>query len=178
MTDITDDRSFRVGFFDNVTQADQAVRNLLGAGFTKQQFAVICPQHLKDQLLSSLPEAKRPGSGATTAIVEGGAIGAVLGGIALAATAIVTGGVGLLPAIPVLIGGGALAGGFSSLFVADGYGKEIGSYYLEAVRLGKIVVGVKVEGEGGEPRLELAERILTQAGGNAPPSRESQALSR
>jgi hypothetical protein len=170
MNDMTDDRSFRVGFFDSVAQADQAVRSLLADGFTKEQLAVICPQHLKDELLSSLPEARRPGSGATTAIVEGGAIGAVLGGIALAATAILTGGVGLLPAIPVLIGGGALAGGFSSLIAADGYGKEIGSYYLEAVRLGKIVVGVKIEGEGSEARLEQAERILTQAGGRAPAS--------
>jgi hypothetical protein len=157
---------YRVRFFDTVQQADQAIRGLLDAGFTKNELAVICPKQFQDSLPAYVPRAEPPGSHAAAAIVEGGAAGAVLGGIALAATAIATGGVGLIPAAGVLIGGGALAGGFSGLILREGYGEEIGQHYLEAVRLGKIAVGVEIEGKRNAVKLEEADRIMAAAGGH------------
>jgi hypothetical protein len=168
MSNVIDDRTYRVGFFSDVDQAEQAVRKLLAAGFRQQQLAVICPAHFKDRCIANVPRAERPGFHATKALAEGGAVGAVLGGIALMAAGIATGGVGLLPAIPVLIGGGAIAGGFTNLIVSEGYGKEIGEYYEEAVRLEKIVVGVKAEGRGSEALLAQAEHILAEAAAHAP----------
>jgi hypothetical protein len=155
------DKPFRVGFFDTVEQADEAVRRLLATGFTQKELAVIVPEQFRDQFRTDVPRAEQPGSHAAAAIVEGGAVGAALGGIALVAAAITTSGLALLPAAGVLIGGGALAGGFTGLILREGYGEEIGQYYEEAIRLGKIVVGVHVEGEDSAARLALAERILT-----------------
>ena len=157
-----------MSFFDDVAAADQTLRSLLAAGFTKAELAVICPKQFEDKFTQNVQKAERPGSHAVQGIVEGGAVGAAIGGLSLVAVAIATGGVGLLPAIPILIGGGALAGGYSGLIISDGYGKQIGAYYEEAVRLGKIVVGVAVDGEDTETRLELAERIMTQGGGTSP----------
>jgi hypothetical protein len=161
------EQPFRVRFFDNVQQADDAIRRLLDAGFTKNELAVICPEHFQDRLLTDVPRAEQPGSHAAAAIMEGGAAGAVLGGIALGVVALASGGVALIPAAGVLIGGGALAGGFSGLILREGYGEEIGQYYEEAIRLDKIVVGVEVEGEDSALRLAEAERIMTEAGGHS-----------
>jgi hypothetical protein len=161
------EQPFRVRFFDNVQQADDAIRRLLDAGFTKNELAVICPEHFQDRLLTDVPRAEQPGSHAAAAIMEGGAAGAVLGGIALGVVALASGGVALIPAAGVLIGGGALAGGFSGLILREGYGEEIGQCYEEAIRLDKIVVGVEVEGEDSALRLAEAERIMTEAGGHS-----------
>jgi len=167
-------RPIREGFFRTVAEANKAVTRLLLAGFSKDQLAIICPDHLKSLLSHDLPDAQRPGSNAPQAIIAGGAVGATLGGIALTATALATGGVGLVAAIPVLIGGGAIAGGFSALIVTDGYGKEIGQHYEEAIRLGDIVVGVKVEENDSAQKLAQAEAILSEAGGRFPSTMKEQ----
>jgi hypothetical protein len=164
MAQMSTDVPFRLGFFNTVAEADSAIRNLRAAGIPMQEIAVLCPQEFKNQLSPDVPQAERPGSHAAAAIVEGGAVGAALGGVALVATALATGGIGLLPAIPVFLGGGALAGGFSSLIMADGYGKDLGEYYEEAVRLGKIAVGVHCYGEDSAAKLAKAQRILQEAG--------------
>jgi len=161
------ERSFRVAFFSTVKEAEMAIHRLLAAGFGMDHLAVICPKEFQADLPPEVPRAQRPGSHAMAGILEGGAVGAI-GGIGLAAVAIATGGVALLPAVPILIGGGALAGGFSGLILRDGYGKEIGEYYEEAIRLGKIVVGVKGEGDDTAERLAEAEYIMSTAGGRAP----------
>ena len=55
-----------------------------------------------------------------------------------------------------------------SLELQIGYGKGIGEYYQEAVHLGKIVVGVELDGDDNDPRLATAERILREAGAITP----------
>jgi hypothetical protein len=164
------ERNFRVGFFNTVADAEQAVNGLLNAGFTKNQLAAVVPEQFVKEFHSNVPQAQRPGAHAAEAIVEGGAVGAALGGVALAATAAATGGGSLLLALPILVCGGALAGGFSGLILADGYGKEIGRYYEEATRLGQIVIGVKSDGPHSTQQLDEAERLLTAAGGSLPDS--------
>jgi hypothetical protein len=154
----------RVGLFPSEEKAAQAVKNLLAAGFREKQLALICPDRSKSSFAPNIHRAQSPGSHAGAEIVEGGSIGAVLGGIALIATVITTGGVALLPAIPVFIGGGAIAGIFSSLVVSEGYGEGISEYYGEAIHQGKIVVGVQVEGKDSAILLAVAEHILTAAG--------------
>jgi hypothetical protein len=167
MSTTTIGKPFRIGFFNSVAEADLAARRLLSAGFSKDELAIICPQQFHEHFSTNVPRAERPGSHAAAAIVEGSAVGAALGGIGLVAAAITTSGLAILPAAAVLIGGGVLAGGFSGLILRDGYGEEIGQYYEEAVRLGKIVVGVRIEGEHSDVRLSDAEHILKEAGAHS-----------
>src|SRR5262245_54446532 len=110
-------RPCRVGFFRSKEQAGQGVQSFAAAGFTKKELAVMCPANRKKGVAFSMPQAEPPGSHGAEALAEGGAIGAAIGGIVLAATAMATGGAGLLPAVPVLVGGGAIAGGFGSLIL-------------------------------------------------------------
>src|SRR5260370_11256848 len=106
------ERPCQVGFFDTKMQAEKAVQDLQAAGFTKEQLAVICPADRNGKLAPSVPRAEPPGTHGAEALAEGGAIGAAIGGIAFAATALATRGAGLLSAGPVVVGGGGIARGF------------------------------------------------------------------
>lgn len=163
MSQETQELAIRVGFFGTPAAADQAIRNLLSGGFSKFEIAVICPETFAGQLHNNVSVAEKPGSGAAQAVVSGGALGAALGGIGLLAVA-ATGGTGLLLALPVLVGGGAIAAGFSNLILTDGYDKGVGEYYDYAVHAQKIVVGVEVHGENQVLCLDEAKRILTASG--------------
>ena len=153
----------RAGAFETVEQADRALRGLLAAGFSQDQLAVICPAKFKDHFLPDVPHAETPTADAGGAIALGGAMGATLGGLALAATVITGGAAGVMGAV-VLIGGGAIAGGFSNLIVSKGYEQEADDYYKRAIEHGQIVVGVEVHGDGGAGQLAKAQRILHEAG--------------
>jgi hypothetical protein len=152
------------GAFDSVAQADRAIRTLLAAGFSSDHIAVICPARFKDHFLPEEPRAEAPAAGAASTLALGGAMGATLGGLALAAATIITGGVAGVVAAAVFVGGGAIAGGFSNLILAKGYEQEADDQYKQAVERGQIVVGVEVPGEDGAGRLEVAKRILDEAG--------------
>src|SRR5262245_23127194 len=127
------DKPYRVGIFDTVAEADQAVRMLLGAGFHKDQLAVICSDKYKEQYFQDLSTPEPAGAYTPPAIVVGGAVGATIGGLALAAVTVATGGVGLLAAGTVLVGGGAIAGAFTGTMIARGFEKEIQDYYDQAI---------------------------------------------
>ena len=153
----------RAGAFDTVAEADQAIRRLLAAGLSQDQLAVVCPAKFKDHFRPKVPQAQAPTVEAGGAIAVGGALGATLGGLALAAT-VITGGVAGVMAAAVLIGGGALAGGFGNLIVAKGYEQEADDCYKQAIERGQIVVGIEVHGEDGAGQLAEAQRILDEAG--------------
>jgi len=159
----------RAGAFDTVAQADGAIRRLLAAGFSKDQLAVICPARLKEHFLPEAPFTEAPTAGAADTLALGGALGATLGGLALAAT-VVTGGVAGVMTAAVLVGGGAIAGGFSNLIVTKGYEQEVDDSYKQAVARGLMVVGVEIEGEDGAAWLEVAQHIFDEAGAVALPS--------
>jgi hypothetical protein len=156
----------RAGAFDSVAKADQAIRRLLAAGISKEQLAVICPAKFKDHFLTEAPQTEVPTGSAAEALAVGGALGATLGGLALAATVITGGAAGVMTAV-VLIGGGAFAGGFSDLIVSKGYEQEADDCYKQAIADGLIIVGVEVPGEEGAAKLAEAQRILDEAGANA-----------
>ncbi len=155
--------SVRVGFFGSAATADKAIRELRAAGFKNQEIAVICPESFAGQLAPGVFEAKEAGSNAAQSMVAGGVVGAALGGLGLlAATAVGVAGVAI--ALPVLVGGGAIAGGFSSLILADGYDKGVGDYYDYAIASQKIAVGVEIHGANPTRRLAQAEMVLRTAG--------------
>jgi hypothetical protein len=163
------DRPVRVGVFSTVEQAERAVNALFTAGFRREQISVLCSDEHKERLFGRLAHPVHTARQTRQAIATGGVIGAALGGLALAATAIVTGGASLLAAGTVLVGGGAFAGSFTGAMLTRGFEKEIADYYDAAVRVGKVLVAVEVEGEGHEARLAQAERILAEAGAEPVP---------
>ena len=166
------DKPVRVGVFSTVPQAEQAVKGLLAAGFRREEVSVVCSDEHKEKLFGNLAHPFHSARQTPEAIAMGGALGATLGGLALAATAVVTGGASLLAAGTVLIGGGAIAGSFTGAMTTRGLEKEIADYYDAEVRLGKILVAVEAEGEGHEARLAQAERILSESGAEPVPLTE------
>jgi hypothetical protein len=96
----------------------------------------------------------------------GGALGATLGGLALAAT-VISGGVAGAMTVAALVVVGAFAGGFSNLIVSKGYEQEADDHDKQAVEQGRIVVGVELHGEDQTGQLAEAQRILDEAGATA-----------
>ena len=158
------ERPFRVGIFATVRQADKAVKDLFAAGFSSDQISVLCSDEHKEKLFGELAQPVHGSRQTAGAIATGGVVGATLGGLALAATAIATGGASLLAAGSVLIAGGAIAGSFTGAMAERGVEKETAHYLDDAVRVGKILVAVEVEGKGSEARLAEAERIFAANG--------------
>ena len=78
-------KKVRAGFFSDPIAADQAVRDLLAAGFTKDQLAIICPEQLACLVAPGVPRAELPGSHGARDVAAGAVVGATLGGLALAA---------------------------------------------------------------------------------------------
>src|SRR5262245_40098565 len=159
----------RIGVFKTVEAADRAVRGLLYAGFAKKQLSVICSDEHEERLFRDVPHPPIPGSNTVEGIATGGVIGAAIGGLALAASAIVTGGATLWTAGPMLVAGGAIAGSFTGAMATRGLEKEVANYYDQAVKRGDILVGVEYEGDDAPKRLEEAARVLAEAGAEPVP---------
>jgi len=127
---------------------------------------VICPAKFQNHFLPAAPKAEVPTADAAGILVVGGAMGATVGGLALAATAL-TGGAAGVVAAAIFIGGGAFAGGFSNLIVSKGYEDESDDLFKQAINRGQIVVGVELPGEDHAAQLAQAQRILNEAGATA-----------
>jgi hypothetical protein len=155
-----------------VGQADRAVHNLLAAGFSKDELAVICSDEYKEQFFKDLPTPEPSGTYTPQGIVAGGAVGAIGGLAIVTAAAAATGGLALLATAPLLMGGGALVGSFAGAMAMRGAEKEPQDFYDQAVRRGKILVAAEVQGENSAARLAQAERILADAGAEPIPLSE------
>ncbi len=166
------DKPVRVGVYDTVPEAEQAVHRLLNAGFSRDQLAVICSDKYKEAIFrGEVPTPAPDGTYTPEAIVAGGLIGAALGGVALAATTLATGGAGLI-AGTALVGGGAFAGTFTGAMMTRGFEREFAHFYDQAIQRGKILVAVEVHGPDSSARLSEAEQILADAGANPLPLEE------
>jgi len=162
MSEPLGDKRVCAGTFETIADADRAIQRLRAAGFSEDQLVVVCPEAFRDQLPTAKRMAENPTAEEGNAVLTGGVVGATLGGLALAATALT----GLVagPAALVLIGGGAIAGGFSSLVVSNGYAGEVDDKFKKAVDQGKIVVGAEVGTVQHPVQSATAERILRESG--------------
>jgi len=165
----TIDKPVRVSVFDTIAQADHAVRDLRAAGFTHDELSVICTDRHKAALFHDVQTPAPAGTNAPAGILAGSAVGAAIGGLGMAASALVTGGASLLIGGAAMIAGGALVGTFAGAMMTRGLEPEMVNYYDQAVQHGKILVAVEVTGEDSGARLELAERILNQDGPGSVP---------
>ena len=166
------DQAFCAGFFSTVPEAEKAIAQLLSAGFSIEKLGVVCPEIFRKDFPKRYQE-EAPAASSPALIGKGASIGAVLGGIALAATTAITGGAALIPGAMVLIGGGALAGGFSNLIISDGYHEGISEYFEQAQERNQILVGVYLV---GEEEFRKAALILEDSGANSIVPQEEEDL--
>lgn len=161
------ERPLRVGVFGTVAEADRAVENLLAAGFTKDDITVVCSDQAVERHFEDYHKQEPAGTYTPATAVGGGAIGAVLGGLAAVAGGLATGGIGLLATAGIAAWAGGVAGGLVGAMMSRGVEKELADYYQQAVIDGDILVAVEVdEDSSSTPRRDLARasQILADAG--------------
>jgi len=160
MTQPTTSRPVRAGVFKTIQGADEAVRRLLAAGFSKDQLAVVCADKYKEQFFRDLPTLQPSGSHTAQGAVAGGAAGLVVGGL-----------LALVMANPILLAVGVI-GPFVGAMMTRAFESEITDFYEDALQKGSILIAVEVKGEGNLPRLAEAERILESVGSDPKPLTE------
>lgn len=157
-------KNVRVGVFDRVERADQAIRELRAAGFGANELSVLCSGKHLQKHFANLPKPPQAQVHSPQAMAAGGAVGASIGGLALAASALVTGGATLLIGGALLVAGGAIAGSFAGAIY--GIERARADYYERALETGKILVVVECHEEDSERRLDEAARTFERAGAN------------
>jgi hypothetical protein len=167
-------RPVRVGVFESIDKADGAIVRLLNAGFSKSELIVVAPRSVKEHF-RDVGASEPGGSHTARTAATGGTIGGLIGGVLAAAVLIGTGAGALIVAGPLIAAaaGGAAAGGFIGAMMSRGFDKEAATFYDQAIRKGKILVGVECEdGPDQRDRLATAERVLADAGADPLPLRE------
>jgi hypothetical protein len=102
---------------------------------------------------------------------SGSAIGAAIGGLAVAGASIATGGAALVMAGGLALVTGGVFGGLVGAMVNRGVENELANFYDQAVQKGKILVAVEVDGDEPE-KLARADRIIAEEGAEPLPLRE------
>jgi hypothetical protein len=166
-----DARPLEVGVFNTIDEARTAVHSLLQAGFTKDEVTVVCSDETKERYFSEFDHQQPAGTHTPAAAAIGGTIGALLGGGAVAATALATGGITLWAVGPISAWFGGVAGGLIGAMMTRGVEKELANFYQQAVLSGQILVAAEDQSHDGK-RLASAAAILAEAGAQPLPLRE------
>jgi hypothetical protein len=162
-----EEKPYRVGVFPTVEKADEAVDQLLAAGFTDKQISVVCSDKTKEAHFKRFEHEQPAGSHTTAAAASGAAVGGLLGMLSMATVAATSGGLGLLVFGPLFIGtagAGALVGGLVGAMTTRGMEDELANFYDQAVVSGKTLVAAEAHGANAAARLSEAETILKRAG--------------
>jgi hypothetical protein len=156
-----------VGVFTSRAQAERAVHDLRGAGFSEDQIALV--MHHDDSTavtdLDAALAAKVTGQSKTAeGAVAGVAAGAVLGGLMALVPAIIPGlgpvlTVGTLAAALFGAAAGGAGGGIVGALIGADFPEEEARLYEHALKSGHILVGVKAGDRWAE-----AQDILQLAG--------------
>lgn len=161
---ISSDRSYEVGVFATVGEAERAVHGLLEAGFTTEEITVLCSDDEKEKYFRAFEHQEPAGALTPQAVLAGGAIGALLGGIPVIGAAVATGSVVLWVAGPAIASALGVTGGLVGAMSTRGLEKEIANYYQQAVLEGFILVAVQALGPQSPQRLRQAAGILANSG--------------
>jgi len=152
-----------VGLFDDHDQAERAIRDLMDAGFTRDEMSIVAadPQgtareHHVDE--GGNLAAGGAVSGATSGAVVGGVIGLLVGLGTLAFPAI-----GLVAAGPIAglvtgVGIGAVSGGLIGALVGMGIPKEDAEIYAEKVNQGATLVTIQAAPARAQKAFEILDR--------------------
>lgn len=157
-------KPYRVGVFKTVEAADRAIQDLRAAGFDNDEIAVVCSSETKERYFSDVNTPKPPREYPMEAIGVGGVAGAAIGGLALAALTVATGGLAAAAAGgAAIMAGGAAGGAFVGAMSVRGFEGELGAYYEQMVRSGWVLVAAEPKRDVPH-KLELSERVLEKAG--------------
>src|SRR5262249_2088335 len=81
-------RPLEVGVFSAVDDAREGVQALLAAGFPASEITVVCSDETKERYFREFEHQEPAGTYTPTATIAGGTIGAMLGGLAVVASAL------------------------------------------------------------------------------------------
>ncbi|MCL6451040.1 MAG: general stress protein [Acetobacteraceae bacterium] len=151
-----------VGVFSSRSQADRAVDDLKGRGFSSGDISVVTREEGRGARGGE--EARLEGRGGqdiTGGLATGGALGG-LAGLLAGAGALAIPGIGpVLAAGPIAAAlSGAVTGGIAGGLIDFGIPAERGRFYEEEVKKGKILAAVRAD----EERAEEAARTLRDNG--------------
>jgi len=159
MTESHAAKPIRAGIYPSLDRAEQAVRELLDAGFRKEQITVVCSDKSREEHFGSLQHDDAVDETSSGGEAKAGLLGGALGGLVSLAGVATAGGVGIVAVGPVLAGG--MAGTLVALLIGRGVEDELARFYDQAVTKGNLLVAV--EDDSGN-RLQQAEAILRDAG--------------
>lgn len=159
----------RAGVFTHVADADKAVHGLQAAGFTDKEITVVCSNEARESHFRQFEHQDPAGAHTPNAALTGGAIGAVLGGIAGLSGIVATGGLGLVATGFILAAGAGQTGTFVGAMMTRGIERSLADFYDQSVVHGDLLVAVEAHGPGREEKLRMAECILRDAGAKAAP---------
>jgi hypothetical protein len=171
-TNPAQDRPLEVGVFSAVDDARKAVQALLAAGFPVSEITVICSDETKERYFREFEHQEPAGTYTPTATIAGGTIGAMVGGLAVVASALATGSLALWAAGPISAWAGGVAGGLVGAMMTRGVEKELANFYQQAVINGQILVAAEDHGPQSGQHLSRAAQILADAGAQPLPMAE------
>lgn len=171
-TNSAQDRPLEVGVFNTVDDARGAVRDLLAAGFSASDITVVCSDETKERYFKEFEHQEPAGTFTPTATIAGGTIGAMVGGLAVVASALATGSLALWAAGPISAWAGGVAGGLVGAMMTRGVEKELANFYQQAVMNGQILVAAEDHGTQSVQHLSRAAHILAEAGAQPLPLAE------
>jgi hypothetical protein len=169
---IIPNRPLEVGIFATVDEAARAILMLLDVDFSQSEITVVCSDETKERFFRQYERQKPAGTLSPKAAIAGGAVGALLGGFTIVATAIATGSLALWAAGPIVAYTGGVAGGLVGAMMSRGVEKELANFYQQAVLDGAILVAVEHKGPDSESRLAEAAEVLASAGAKPLPLEE------
>ena len=158
-----------VGYFDQYTQAQEAVRSLVDTGFSRSDISLVASDPTGEYAKSGAVTSMDPNTTSYTA--AGAGTGAVLGGIGgllVGLGALAIPGIGLViaagPIVTTLLGAGvgAAAGGLIGVLIEAGIPEDEAQYYAEGLRRGGAVVTVSTQQD--EMMIERATNIFERNG--------------
>lgn len=151
------------GVFPESSLAIKAIGRLHDNGFSSSDVSILASESTSDHAFAVRTSSK---------VGEGAAIGAGLGGAAIALIAglsavgvVASGGLGLVAVGPIVAalagaGAGAAAGGLVGGLVGLGIPEHEAKYYDGAIQKGGVLVGVRADGE----RRDLARTLMKDCG--------------
>lgn len=150
-----------VGVFARIEDAEQALRALHDAGFSRKDLSLVTKGTEAAEEIPSQAESERAVQGAEKGAVIGGILGGLVGVAALAIP-----GVGPIAAAGWLaaLGGaavGAAAGGLIGALAKLGVPEDVAQRYAQQLTQGNVLVMVHVQDKNGEA---IASRLLGEAG--------------
>lgn len=164
-----------VGLFDDLSDARDAVDELVDAGFDRGDISLIASDQDRthstyldsnvDPDLDRDMAAEQGAEGALAGALTGGAIGG-LAGVLLGLGAFAIPGIGPIIAAGPIVAGltgagiGAVVGGLTGALVSWGIPEEEAGYYAEGIRRGGTLVGVKTD----ESRVDEVVTIMNDYG--------------